>query len=38
MLKGFGNDRSVSAAEKEFTHAQKIEADFVKDFDGLDSA
>lgn len=38
MLKGFGNDQAVSAAEKEFTHAQKIEADFVKDFDGLDSA
>jgi hypothetical protein len=38
MLKGFGNDQAVSAAEKEFTQAQKIEADFVKDFDGLDSA
>ena len=36
MLKGFGNDQAVTAAEKEFTHAQNIEADFVKDFDGLD--
>jgi hypothetical protein len=38
MLKGFGNDQAVSAAEKEFTRAQKVEADFLKDFDGLDSA
>ena len=37
-LKGFGNDQAVAAAEKEFTHAQNIEADFFKDFDGLDSA
>ena len=38
MLKEFGKDQGVAAAEKEFTRAQNIEADFVKDFDGLDSA
>ena len=37
MLKGFGDDQAVAGAEKEFTHAQNIEADFVKDFEGLDS-
>jgi hypothetical protein len=38
MLKRFGNDQAVGAAEKELNEAQGIEAAFDRDFDGLDAA
>jgi hypothetical protein len=37
MLKQHGGDAEVSKAEIEFYRAQKVEDQFHKDFDGLDS-
>jgi hypothetical protein len=38
MLKRFENDQAVATAEKEFKQAQEIEADFLKEYVGLNAS
>jgi hypothetical protein len=38
MLKRFDNDQAVATAEKEFKQAQEIEAEFLKEYVGLNAS
>lgn len=38
MLKRFDNDQAVITAEKEFKEAQEIQADFLKEYGGLNAS